>query len=301
MRTQTRLRTGTIKHRNLAQLGLLLLCLSSMPCVAGQLAIIVDDLGYNAALGHRATLLPGSFTLAILPFTPHGHELAEAAHRQGKELILHAPMSNTQALPIEQGGLLSDMNAKDFHLALEKMLQDVPYIRGLNNHMGSQLTQESTPMNWLMEALVERSLYFVDSRTTAASLALDIAQQHHLPSAKRDIFLDNQRSQQLILKQLHKVLKLAKAQGKAIAIGHPYPETLAVLEEIQPLLADYGVQLVAVSQLVAPAVVHYTAASNSSLDYCPAPPLLLRRAGSTDNYKGAIPWLDWISFSYESR
>jgi len=127
-------------------------------------------------------------------------------------------------------------------------------------------------MDWLMRELAQRGLYFVDSRTSADSLALEIAQQHHIPSTKRDIFLDNQRDTKTIRTQLRKALALAKARGRATAIGHPYPETLQVLEKIQPLLDEYQVELVSVSRLLDS--LHKNV-SPTPLRHCPAPPLLL--------------------------
>lgn len=236
--------------------------------------VIIDDIGYNAELGRRAADLDGQFTLAILPFTPHSTELAERAHARGKELILHAPMSNTRDIPLGQGALQSNMTDTAFTQALAVMLKDIPYIRGVNNHMGSRLTQEQEPMNWLMRELAKRKLYFIDSRTSARSLAQQTARQYQIPSLKRDIFLDNQRNPDLIRAQLHKALALAKAKQSAIAIGHPYPETLQVLEQIQPLLAEYQVELVSASTLLAK-----TSNGNLplSLNICPAPPPLLWR------------------------
>src|SRR5690606_38705840 len=126
--------------------------------------------------------------------------------------------------------------------------------------------------------LARRHLYFVDSRTTAKTLALQTAQQYRIPSAKRDVFLDNRRDKELIHAQLRKALTLAHTQGQAIAIGHPYPETLSVLEQIQPLLAEYQVELVKVSVLLANTSGTFSDPSRAPRnDYCPAPPVLLWR------------------------
>lgn len=261
------------------QLLLVALC-CCLPVIgrAAQLAIIIDDIGYSAALGRRAADLEGEVTLAVLPFTPHSIELAERAYARGKELILHAPMSNDHGQAIEQGALLSGMSYEDFQRTLNEMLVQVPHISGLNNHMGSRLTRERQPMDWLMQELARRRLYFVDSRTTAKTLALQTAQQYRIPSARRDVFLDNQRDTDHIRAQLRKALVLARAQGQAIAIGHPYPETLSVLEQIRPLLAEYQVELVKVSVLIANASGTLARPSHTPReDYCPAPPVLLWR------------------------
>lgn len=265
--------------------------LTPIICGAGQLAVIIDDIGYSSTLGQRSVDLEGSFTLAILPFTPYGVDLAHSANRRGKELILHTPMSNNNTLPIEQGALLSGMSREDFTRTLEQMLVDIPYIKGVNNHMGSRLTQEQEPMEWLMRELAHRQLYFIDSRTTAETVALQTALQHRIPSAKRDVFLDNQRDPRLIRAQLRKALELARTQGTAIAIGHPYPETLAVLEQIKPLLLEYQVELVKVSELLEN-VLRGSPAPVKRADYCPAPPVLLWRpvtASSTAASSSTLP------------
>ncbi len=232
-----------------------------------RLAIIIDDVGYNLSLGQRTVDLPGAFTIAVLPFTPHGRELAERAHQRGKEIMLHAPMSNHHSYPLGRGGLISGMKHAEFLAVLRQNLANIPYIKGVNNHMGSQLTEQTEPMRWLMQELQTRRLYFVDSRTSARTQALIEAERIQLPSRKRDVFLDDVRNQQQIRQQLIMALEKAKKQGSAVAIGHPYPETLTVLKRIEPLLNNYQVDLVPVSALI----TSFTRKSTSNT-YCLAPP-----------------------------
>lgn len=256
-------------HNLVFWLGIASLTLS-LPASAkesAKLAIIIDDLGYNLPLGQRTTDLPGAFTIAVLPFTPHGRELAERAHKRGKEVMLHAPMSNHHSYPLGRGGLVSGMKQAEFLAVLRQNLANIPYIKGVNNHMGSQLTEQAEPMRWLMQELRARQLYFVDSRTSAQTQALIEAERIKLPSRKRDVFLDDKRDQQQIRQQLLLALQKAQQQGSAVAIGHPYPETLSVLKQIDPLLERYGVELVSVSRLVA----RFTPQPTSS-GYCLAPP-----------------------------
>lgn len=234
---------------------------------AGQLAIIIDDLGYNQVLGKRAIDLPGDFTYAILPFTPHGHELAERAHALGKEIMLHAPMSNEQLLPLGKGALVTGMTQEEFLQVLRDDLASIPYVKGVNNHTGSQLTQDAQTMSWLMRELKSRHLYFVDSRTTTKTQALAVAEAIGLPSRKRDVFLDNKNDEVHIHQQLLLAINTAHRQGSAIAIGHPYRNTLKALEKIHPLLERYQVRLVKTSLLM-PRL-------NSPVQFCSAPPLYL--------------------------
>lgn len=257
-------------HRGVFWLGITILLLST-PTLAqtrAKLAIIIDDIGYNLPLGQRTTQLQGPFTLAVLPFTPHGRELAELAHQRGKELMLHAPMSNHHDYPLGPGGLVSGMERADFLTVLRQNLANIPYIKGVNNHMGSLLTEQTEPMRWLMLELQTRDLYFVDSRTTAKTQALIEAERIRLPSRRRDVFLDDTRTRDHIKQQLLLALQKARQQGSAIAIGHPYPETLNVLNNIQPLLENYNVELVPVSKLVAEFTPTFPLRN-----YCPAPPM----------------------------
>jgi hypothetical protein len=284
--------------KRILHLALLTICLAVTTAQAGQLAVIIDDIGYNAELGRRTVDLDGQFTLAVLPFTPHATELAERAHARGKELILHAPMSNIRDIPLERGALKSDMTDAAFTRALTAMIEDIPHIRGVNNHMGSKLTQEQEPMGWLMRELAARKLYFIDSRTSARSLAQQTARQYQIPSLKRDIFLDNERDIASIRTQLRKALVLAQTKDSAIAIGHPYPETLQVLEQIQPLLAEYQVELVSVSTLLARVAI--SASNNTPLLICPAPPQLLWRRFKAHSLPLYQPDLQNLTdFSYE--
>ena len=218
----------------------------------GRLAIIIDDIGYNQAHSERAARLDGAFTLAVLPFTPHGASSTQLAHKNGKEIMLHLPMSAVNNQSLGKGALVSGMEKARFLATLRQDLDSIPQIKGVNNHMGSRLTQEEEPMQWLMTELSQRGLYFVDSRTSVQTKAFDIAQINQIPSLKRDVFLDDSNNISDIEYELKRAITLAHKRGAAVAIGHPYPATLQVLERIQPLLQKQGVKLVYVSQLILP-------------------------------------------------
>lgn len=248
-----------------------------LPALAdAQLAIIIDDIGYNKTQSERAARLKGNFTLSILPFTPHGLNSAKLARSQGKELMLHLPMSTISNIPIGKGGLVSGMEKGEFISVLQQDLDSMPFIQGVNNHMGSGLTQEAEPMTWLMSELKKRGLYFVDSRTSAKTKALDIAKSTEVPSIKRDVFLDDINDEKAIRFQLNRAIVIAQEHGSALAIGHPYPATLSVLEDIQPLLADRGVKLVYASTLIKPSknpvrLEIGPSPVSTQHSYCPAP------------------------------
>ncbi|MDP2284959.1 MAG: divergent polysaccharide deacetylase family protein [Pseudohongiella sp.] len=216
-----------------------------------KLVVILDDIGYNADAGMRAIQLPAQITFAVIPHTPHGKMLAEAAHRAGRELMLHAPMSNLSGMDLGQGGLTLDQSEDEFLTVFRAALADIPYIKGVNNHTGSELTAAAQPMQWVMQELKTRNLYFVDSMTTRDSVAATTAEQFFVPALRRHVFLDNTQTAEAIDSEFKRAVALAKQQGYAVAIGHPYPETLAYLESALPLLAEQHIEVVPVSVMLA--------------------------------------------------
>ncbi len=215
------------------------------------ISIIIDDLGTQHASGMRALELPGAVTYAFLPHTPHTHTLATHAHEHGKEIMVHMPMESMEGRRLGPDGLTLDMTQSTFTKTLFSAIQSVPYAVGLNNHMGSLLTRHPGHMEWLMSNL-ERSniFYFIDSRTTHHTVALQLAKEHSIPSRRRDVFLDDDPSLEGIEVQLQRLIKVAKRKGSAIAIGHPYDTTLSLLEKAIPQLESEGLKLVPVSELI---------------------------------------------------
>lgn len=215
------------------------------------ITIIIDDLGNNLRDGQRALALPGPVTYAILPFLPHSRKLAEQAHRQGKEVMLHMPMDNSHDRPIGPGGLTLKQGRQDYQARFQRAIAATPHIKGINNHMGSRLTTNPERMQWLMQTLKEYPLYFVDSRTSAASVAATAAADNQIPNLERDIFLDHEPNVDFIDRQFKKLIKVARKKGSAVAIGHPYPSTLGYLENVLPKLDAMGIRLVTPSGLIA--------------------------------------------------
>ena len=233
--------------------GLLsLFALRGHTATAPQLVIIIDDIGHSLPLGQRAATLPGPINIAVLPHQKNSTVLAELAYQQGQDVLLHAPMSNVRGKDPGKGALTAAMSKGEFISTLNHNLQAIPHVQGVNNHMGSLLTQLPQPMSWVMETLQQQQLYFIDSRTSPNTIAQIEAQAHQLPNLKRDVFLDNIRNETAIRHQLERLLTIADRQGIAVAIGHPYPETLAVLEQALPGLKLRGYQLAAISQVLSP-------------------------------------------------
>jgi uncharacterized protein len=215
------------------------------------ISIIIDDLGNNLQLGRRTIRLPGPVACAILPHTPFGAPLAQEAYENNKEIILHLPMQSADETEPGPGSLHSRMGAAEIATTLDDDLRTVPYAAGVSNHMGSLLTQRSEPMRWLMQALARRgSLFFVDSRTTADTVAAKTARELGVPNLERNVFLDDDRTIDAITQQFERLIALARKHGSALAVGHPYPETLELLERRLPELQRTSVMLVAPSVLL---------------------------------------------------
>lgn len=215
------------------------------------ISIIIDDIGNNLHHGQRAIALPGAITYSVLPFTPFGKQLAKQAHQQGKEVMLHLPMDNSHGRPLGPGGLTFKQERPIFEQQMAQAIAATPYVSGINNHMGSGLTTSNERMQWLMQALKEYPLYFVDSRTSVASVAARTALALKIPTLERDIFLDHEATPEFTEQQFKRLIKKARIKGSALAIGHPYPSTLDYLEKVLPQLDSLGVQLVSPSHFLA--------------------------------------------------
>ncbi|MFQ5934994.1 MAG: divergent polysaccharide deacetylase family protein [Acidiferrobacterales bacterium] len=215
------------------------------------IGIIIDDLGNSLVQGRRAVRLPGAVACAILPKTPYSATLARKAHANQKEVILHLPMESTDGVELGPGGLDSKMGAAEIAAILEEDLQTVPHAVAVSNHMGSLLTRQPESMRWFIQAVAQRgNLFFVDSRTTPYTVAADLARELDVPYLVRNVFLDQDRGTDAIEREFERLLNNARRQGKALAIAHPYPETLALLERRLPTIGASGVRLVAPSQLL---------------------------------------------------
>lgn len=235
---------------------LLFTLLPALAIAQPRIAIIIDDLGYQRTLGERAIALDPAITLAVIPRSPHAGRLARKATREGREVMIHLPMSASFSSLLDPGGIQPGMAPEEIAAVVREAFELVPGARGLNNHMGSEITADAESMHWLMHELASHQVFFIDSRTTADSVAESTAVKHGLPTAGRDVFLDNEREVLDINTQFNTLLRIARSRGHAIAIGHPYPETLAYLENIIPLLAEAGFKLVPVSELLPKTPLH---------------------------------------------
>jgi hypothetical protein len=214
-----------------------------------RLAIVIDDLGSDRAQADALFRLTFPLTLSVLPHLPDSGEIAEEAHRRGYQVLLHLPMASTGGEKDEPIELHPGMDSSTVRQTFAAMLDTVPYAAGVNNHEGSLGTSDRALMNELMPLLRERNLFFVDSRTTAATVAEAAAHEAGVPATSRNVFLDDETSPGAIRKQFALAVHNARERGSALAIGHPHPETLQVLADMLPDIERQGITLVFASNL----------------------------------------------------
>lgn len=220
--------------------------------VVAMVAVVIDDLGIDQAAARRAVALPAPLTFAFLPYGTALTDLADAAAKAGHEVVVHMPMApHSRSVDPGPNVLRPELADSEFDRRLALALAAVPGHVGLNNHMGSRFTESPAAMRRLMHRLSQRGIYFLDSRTTAASAGREAAAALGVRYAERDVFLDNEREEDAIAGQLAVVEALARRHGTAIAIGHPHPQTLAALSNWVPTLAAKGIRLVPVSTIIA--------------------------------------------------
>lgn len=214
-----------------------------------RLAIVIDDLGSDRAQADALFRLSYPLTLSVLPNHSSSEEIAEEAHRRGYEVMLHLPIASEAGNRDEPVELHPGMDASAVGRTFESMLDTVPYAAGVNNHEGSLGTSDPGLMRELMPLLHEHNLFFIDSRTTAATVAEIAAHAAGVPAASRSVFLDDDQSAPAVRKQFALAIHDARAKGSALAIGHPHPETLQVLTEMLPEARREGITLVFASDL----------------------------------------------------
>lgn len=243
--------------RSLAVLLLAVLCQPLMVLAdSPRIVIIIDDIGYRPSADRRVLKLPIEVALAVLPSSPNAAAMAMAGHSQGRPVMVHLPMQSlddrSNAALLGPEALTLDTTEAELKTILSDAFAAVPHAEGVNNHMGSLLTQHPGHMRWLMQALAcRKASFFIDSFTSADSVALDTAIAEHLPATRRHVFLDSDPNFDAIVAELERLIALARRDGYAVAIGHPLPETLRAIEELLPVLNERGVRLVTPSALFA--------------------------------------------------
>jgi len=221
--------------------------------VGPRVAIIIDDMGSSKRRARELINLEAPITLSFFPLSRNSRKLAQEASEKGKEVILHMPMEPHGFPEINpgKGALLMSMAEGELHRQIHENLEAIPFIKGVNNHMGSRFMEDDQRVSILIKELRGRNLFFLDSRTTPKTVGYRIAKKMDIKTGQRDVFLDNNSYDEAeIKKNILALAKIAKTEGKAIGIGHPHPATIKSLREMIPKLKKRGVEIVPLSQIM---------------------------------------------------
>lgn len=218
---------------------------------SAKIAIVIDDLGNNKEAFNKLLKMEIPFSFSVLPHQEYTRYISKEAKKKKYDLLLHLPMEPENSENIYgEGFILSSMTPNEMLKEFENDLKSVPGAIGVNNHMGSFLTQDRKAMAIILGEIKRKKLFFVDSRTSSKTVAYDVAKKLGLKTAERNVFLDDIEDEEEVIKQIELLISTAKKNGRAIAIGHPRPETIAALEKMLPALKTDGIEIVPVSKLV---------------------------------------------------
>ena len=213
--------------------------------------IIIDDMGYSPAALRRLIAMPGPLTLSFLPDAEATPALLAQASGHDFEIMLHLPMEPMGDQDPGQQALRVGMEEDELRQRVRRAIDQVPGAVGVNNHMGSRFTADTRGIEIVMEELRRRWLFFIDSRTNPLSVAESTALARGIPATGRNVFIDHDPSAAAIVRQLAIIERVARHGGSVVAIGHPYPTTLAALAAWLPTLEGRGFRLVRASEVVA--------------------------------------------------
>ncbi len=214
------------------------------------IALVIDDVGIDKAGARKAIALPPQITLAFMPYATNVAAEAQEALSAGHEILVHMPMQPLGAADPGPHALRADDTPEKLQQEIDWNLARFSGYTAVNNHMGSRMTEDPAAMRILMKMLKARGLFFLDSRTTARTVAAKIAGEEGVPSISRDVFIDNDQTPADVERQLAETERIALKTGVAIAIGHPHPVTLAVVSEWVKTLPAKGIELVPVASVV---------------------------------------------------
>lgn len=228
--------------------------IEKIPLPLKRLSIIIDDIGNDLVPVRKLLKVDADITFAILPLCSHSRESAEILHKAHRETLLHLPME-PNSYPKEKpgnGALFTDMNNEELVSQLEKDLASVPYVLGVNNHMGSKFMADEKKLVIIFNILKKKKLFFIDSRTTTNTKAYAASEKVNMQFASRKVFLDNDRDYNEIYNKLLAAAQNSSDLSPLIIIGHPYPETIRAIKDASRVLREKGILIVPVSKLISP-------------------------------------------------
>ncbi|MDD3032294.1 MAG: divergent polysaccharide deacetylase family protein [Atribacterota bacterium] len=216
-----------------------------------KVAIIIDDLGYQMEIAERIMNLDYPITVSILPFLPYSSTVAQMAREKNKTVLLHLPMEphNSNVNP-GKGAIFSTMKEEEIRNKMTANFLEIPDIDGINNHMGSKVTENREIMEIVLSEIKERNIFYVDSVTSPYTVGYELSREMGIKTAYRSVFLDNEQEIEYIRSQLQLLKNYAIKNGNAIAIGHPYCNTVDVLYEAKNVLRAEGIEIVRLEELL---------------------------------------------------
>jgi polysaccharide deacetylase 2 family uncharacterized protein YibQ len=218
----------------------------------GQVAIIIDDVGWNLSIIKEIEKINQPLTLSILPKAPYSKKIVNEFKNKNYELILHLPLEPMPPSQCLDGGLIkTEMTDEEIRKTFEDNVNEfLPYVKGINNHMGSLYTINEEKMRVLLENVKEKNLFFIDSLTNSKSCGYKIAKELGIKTAKRDVFLDLSPNPEEINKRIDELIKIAQEKGSAIGIGHAKASTINILKNRISDFEENGIKIVPVSSLL---------------------------------------------------
>ena len=222
------------------------------PVLKGKIGIIIDDFGYrNDEVSDGFLKLDAHLTYAIIPGHKYSTSFGEKATKAGYEVIVHMPMENTgKTYGEEEFVLTTEMDNETIQRRINTAFNQIPTAVGMNNHQGSSASADQRVMSSVARTIKERNLFFIDSRTTVETIAETTMEVFGVPTARRNVFLDNDDDEEKITEQFMKLVKKSEELGSAIGIGHVKPKTLKVLKKHIPELQKKGFKFEFVSKML---------------------------------------------------
>lgn len=214
------------------------------------IAVVIDDMGVSARRTADIASLPAPLTASFLTYSRNLEVQIENSRRAGQEIMIHVPMEAQSNTDVAPDVLTTAMTPDEIKDNLQLMLKKFKDVKGINNHMGSKLTEDKERMLAVMEVLKQHGFFFLDSKTSARSKAEEAAAESDVAYAHRHVFIDNKNEKDYILGQLRQAEKIALRNGYAIAIGHPKSQTYAALKEWLPQLKEKNIVLTPLSEII---------------------------------------------------
>jgi polysaccharide deacetylase 2 family uncharacterized protein YibQ len=223
----------------------------AQPAHKGSIVLILDDVGFDRQPVAAAMAIDPNINFSVLPNAQHADEVARQLHARGFEVLCHLPMEpeGFPSVSPGAGAVLTSMSNAEIAAATTTNVSSVPYARGVNNHMGSRATADPRVMRTVLASL-PRGMYFIDSRTTGASVGATLARSMNVPTAARNVFLDDVQTKAAIDAEIASLRRTAEEKGMAIGIGHMYPVTIRALAEAVPAMRREGFRLIRASEAV---------------------------------------------------